>query len=169
MKRHMSAVALVVLVVAGALARAGFAAEPLWKASWITHPTAPLREPIVLHFRRSLQLERKPARYVVHVSAGNRFILYVNGHRVGDGPACGDLPYWRYETLDLAQYLSAGSNLVTATVWNLGIYAPTAQITDRTAFLLQGDGALEAGMSTPTGWMVAIEPGRMAVPRTAGG
>ena len=22
-----------------------------WKASWITHPTAPLREPLVLHFR----------------------------------------------------------------------------------------------------------------------
>jgi alpha-L-rhamnosidase len=54
-------------------------------------------------------------------------------------------------------------------VWNFGIYAPTAQITDRTAFLVQGDGALEAGVSTPTGWMVAIEPGRMAVPRTAGG
>jgi hypothetical protein len=53
-------------------------------------------------------------------------------------------------------------------VWNFGIYAPTAQITDRTAFLVQGDGALEAGVSTPTGWMVAIEPGRMAVPRTAG-
>jgi hypothetical protein len=28
-------------------------------------------------------------------------------------------------------------------VCNFGIYAPTAQITDRTAFLVQGDGALE--------------------------
>ena len=64
---------------------------------------------------------------------------------------------------------SAASNLVTATVWNFGIYAPTAQITGRTAFLVQGDGALEAGVSTPTGWMVAVEPGRIAVPRTAGG
>ena len=150
MKGGVSAVALA-LVVAEALSRVGFAAEPLWKASWITHPTAPLREPIVLHFRRSLQLESKPARYVVHVSADNRFILYVNGHRVGDGPARGDLPHWRYETFDLAPYLSAGSNLVTATVWNFGIYAPAAQITDRTAFLVQGDGALEATVSTPAG------------------
>jgi alpha-L-rhamnosidase len=150
------------------LSGVGFAAEPLWQASWITHPTAPLREPIVLHFRRSLQLESKPARYVVHASADNRFILYVNGHRVGDGPARGDLPHWRYETFDLAPYLSAGSNLVTATVWNFGIYAPAAQITDRTAFLVQGDGALEATVSTPAGWMVAIEPGRTPLPRKAG-
>ncbi len=168
MKRGVSGLALVVLV-AGALSGIGFAAEPLWKASWITHPTAPLREPIVLHFRRTLQLASKPERFVVHVSADNRFILYVNGHRVGDGPARGDLPHWRYETFDLAPYLSAGTNLVTATVWNFGIYAPAAQITDRTAFLVQGDGALEAGVSTPTGWMVAVEPGRAPIPRTAGG
>ena len=168
MKRAVSGLALVVLVVV-ALSGTAFAAEPLWKASWITHPTAPLREPIVLHFRRSLPLDSKPERFVVHVSADNRFILYVNGHRVGDGPARGDLPHWRYETFDLAPYLSAGANLVTATVWNFGIYAPAAQITDRTAFLLQGDGALEAALSTPTGWMVAVEPGRVAVPRTPGG
>jgi hypothetical protein len=69
-KRGIFFVGLVVL-----LSGIGFAAEPLWQASWITHPTALLREPIVLHFRRSLQLESKPARYVVHVSADNGFIL----------------------------------------------------------------------------------------------
>src|SRR5271168_5319682 len=169
MKRHVSSVALVVLVVAGALSSVGFAAEPLWKASWITHPTAPLREPIVLHFRRTLQLDSKPARYVVHVSADNRFILFVDGHRVGDGPARGDLAHWRYETFDLAPYLVVGSNFVTATVWNYGIYAPVAQITDRIAFLLQGDGEPEAEISTPKDWMVEVEPGQKPVPRKAGG
>ena len=169
MRSKVSAFTVVLFMFAAVLPMRVLAAEPQWKASWITHPTAPLREPIVLHFRRSLQLESKPARYVVHVSADNRFILYVNGHRVGDGPARGDLAHWRYETFDLAPYLTAGANLVTATVWNFGIYAPTAQITDRTAFLLQGDGALEADVSTPKGWMVAIEPGRIAVPRTPGG
>ncbi len=150
------------------LARAPFparAADPEWKAMWITHPTAPLREPLVLHFRRALQLNAKPSRYVVHVSADNRFILYVNGHRVGDGPARGDLAHWRYETFDLAEYLTAGSNCVTATVWNFGIYAPVAQITDRAAFLVQGDGPLEAAINTPTDWMVEIEPGQKPVPR----
>jgi alpha-L-rhamnosidase len=167
MKNKVSELALVLFVLA--LPMGATAAEPLWKASWITHPTAPLREPVVLHFRRSLELGSKPARYVVHVSADNRFILYVNGHRVGDGPARGDLPHWRYETFDLAPYLTAGTNLVTATVWNFGIYAPIAQITDRTGFLMQGDGAVEADVGTPKGWMVAIEPGRVALPREPGG
>jgi alpha-L-rhamnosidase len=107
---------LVLFLLAGAFRRPAAAAEPQWKASWITHPTAPLREPLVLHFRRSLQLDSKPARYVVHVSADNRFILYVNGHRVGDGPASGDLAHWRYETFDLADYLRERDTIVTDTV-----------------------------------------------------
>jgi len=139
--------------------------RPPWNASWITHPTAPLREPLVLHFRRTLSLTEKPAHYIVHVSADNRFVLFVNGRRVGDGPARGNLTHWRYETFDLADYLSAGTNYVTATVWNYGIYGPTAQITDRTAFLMQGDTALEAAIDTPKDWMVEAEPGQYPVPR----
>src|SRR5579863_10154781 len=107
-----------------------------WHAAWVTHPTAPLREPLVLHFRRSLELASLPASYKVRVSADNRFILFVNGRRVGDGPARGDLSHWRYERFDLAPFLRAGDNLITATVWNFGVYAPVAQMSDRTAFLL---------------------------------
>jgi alpha-L-rhamnosidase len=161
--------AQVTIAVLVCFALSALGAEPKWQASWITHPTAPLREPLVLHFRRSLELQKKPAHYVVHVSADNRFVLYVNGRRVGDGPARGDLAHWRYETFDLAPYLSAGANLVAATTWNFGIYAPVAQITDRIAFLLQGDGPSEAELSTPKGWMVAIELGRVSVPRRPGG
>ena len=106
----------------------------------MTHPTAPLREPVVLHFRRALTLAAVPASYPVRVSADNRFVLYVNGQRVGDGPARGDLAHWRYERFDLAPLLHAGKNLITATVWNLGVYAPIAQMSDRTAFLLESEG-----------------------------
>ena len=140
-----------------------------WKASWVTHPTAPLREPIVLHFRRALSLAAVPASYPVRVSADNRFILFVNGHRVGDGPARGDLAHWRYERFDLAPLLKAGSNLITATVWNFGVYAPLAQISDRTAFLLESEASGAASISTPESWLVEIEPGQRPVPRVANG
>ena len=60
-----------------------------WTASWISHPTAPLREPIVLHFKKAFSLTTVPAKFVVEVSGDNRFILFVNGERVGDGPARG--------------------------------------------------------------------------------
>ena len=140
-----------------------------WQASWITHPTAPLREPVVLHFRRSLTLAAVPASYPVRVSADNRFILYVNGQRVGDGPARGDLAHWRYERFDLAPLLQPGKNLITATVWNFGIYAPLAQISDRTAFLLESEAGGAASISTPEGWLVEIEPGQRPLPRVANG
>src|ERR1035438_646422 len=117
-----------------------------WEASWISHPAAPLREPLVLHFRRTLTLAAVPASYVVRVSADNRFILFVNGHRAGDGPARGDVAHWRYERFDLAPLLQPGQNLITATVWNFGVYAPIAQMTDRTAFLLESEAAGDASI-----------------------
>jgi len=136
-----------------------------WKAGWITHPTAPLREPLVLHFRRTLNLPMVPAGYQVRVSADNRFILYVNGERVGDGPARGDLGHWRYERYDLAPLLHTGENFITATVWNWGIFAPIAQMSDRTAFLLESEASGNEDISTPNGWQVETEPGRRPLDR----
>lgn len=139
-----------------------------WHAGWITHPTAPLREPIVLHFKCALTLAAVPQSYVVRVSADNRFLLYVNGKRVGDGPARGDLTHWRYERFDLAPLLKAGDNLITATVWNWGVYAAVAQFTDRTAFLLESEATGADGISTrgeKDGWMVEVEPGRQPLGR----
>lgn len=136
-----------------------------WHASWITQPTAPLRDPLVLHFRRSVDLPSAPSSYIVRVSADNRFVLYVNGKRVGDGPARGDLTHWRYEKFDLAPYLKAGSNLITATVWNFGVYAPVAQMSDRTAFLLESEATDGTAISTPKDWQVEIDPGRTPLGR----
>jgi hypothetical protein len=142
-----------------------------WHAAWITHPTAPLREPIVLHFRRNLTLAAVPTSYPVRVSADNRFILYVNDHRVGDGPARGDLTHWRYERFDLASLLKPGENLITATVWNFGVYAPVAQMSDRTAFLLEseanGETSISTGVGDSSGWQVEIEYGHRPLDRSS--
>src|SRR5258708_3386870 len=138
-----------------------------WKAAWITHPTAPLREPLVLRFRRTLELGSVPASYPARVSADNRFVLFVNGNRVGDGPARGDLAHWRYERFDLASFLRPGANLITATVWNFGVYAPVAQVSDSTAFLLESEVSGTGSISTPGGWLVEEEHGQRALDRTS--
>jgi alpha-L-rhamnosidase len=141
-----------------------------WSAIWISHPTAALREPIVLHFRKSIDLAAvPPPHYIVHVSGDRRFLFYVNGQRIGAGPAASDLPHWHYETFDLAPALHAGTNLLTATVWNFGIYSAISQMSDRTAFLMQGDTAQEAGADTNGSWSVAEEPGIAVVPRANDG
>jgi len=145
------------------------APRPHWTAQWISHPTAPLREPITLHFKKSLAIAAIPAHYLVLVSADNRFLLYCNGQRVGDGPARGDLAHWRYETFDLAPFLHPGTNLLAATVWNFGIYAPVAQFSDRTAFLVQGDTKTESDADTNSTWQVEEEAGQVALPRKFNG
>jgi alpha-L-rhamnosidase len=168
-----AAAAVAVALLSGPLPTAAqTAAQPdpphrAWHASWVTHPGAPLREPAVLHFRRALTLDAAPGSYIVRVSADNRFVLYVNGQRVGDGPARGDLDHWRYERFDLAPYLRAGRNLVAATVWNWGVFAPIAQMSDRTAFLLESEATGSDGISTPGGWQVEMEPGHRALDRTS--
>lgn len=141
------------------------AARAKWTASWVTHPTAPLREPIVLHFKKSFAVTNPPAQFRIQVSADNRFVLYLNGERIGDGPARGDLAHWRYQTFDLAPHLKVGENLLTATVWNFAIYAPVAQITNRTAFLVQGDTGAESLVNTNDSWLVEEEKGQSILPR----
>jgi hypothetical protein len=169
--RLLSSVALISLIP-NTFSSAQTVAPPVdpphheWQARWITHPTAPLRDPIVLHFRHGLTLSAMPSSYVVRVSADNRFILFVNGHRVGDGPARGDLIHWRYERFDLAPFLHSGDNVITATVWNWGVYAPIAQFSDRTAFLLESEATGLTSISTPDGWLVKEEKGHRPLDRS---
>ncbi len=128
-----------------------------WPASWVTCPGVSTRDYGVFHFRKTLELAAKPASFVVHVSADNRYRLLVNGQPVGGGPARGDLAHWPYETYDLAPMLKVGKNVLAALVWNMAEHAPVAQQTIATAFLMQGNGTAEAIVNTgvkASGWKV---------------
>jgi alpha-L-rhamnosidase len=139
------------------------ALQGLWKAQWITSPNAPLRDSVVLHFRKLFDISNAPEHFFVHVSADAQFILCVNQQDIGRGPARSDLAHWRYETYDVAKFLHVGKNEISATVWNFGV-VPLAQITDRTAFVLQGDTASEAILNTDSSWEVAEEKGIQTLP-----
>ena len=142
MKTKFRVFTLLALLLTGAVS--GFAQLPpqalagLWKAQWITSPSAPQRDIVVLHFRKVIELPNVPEHFVVHVSADSLFILNVNQREVGRGPARSDLAHWKYETYDLAPFLRPGRNEIAATVWSLGV-STGAQISDRTAFVLRGD------------------------------
>ena len=150
-----------------------FAANPdllteQWSAHWITVPGAPRTEYGVYHFRRTFPLTAKPSSFVVHVSADNRYQLFVNGTRVSSGPARGDLLHWRYETVDIAPHLKAGSNVLAAVVWNFGPEAPMAQVTHETAFLLQGDTQAERAVDTGREWKCTADASYSPIPVRAG-
>src|SRR6187549_393592 len=121
------------------------------EAVWIAPPGMPADSFGVFHARRTFDLPSKPERFVVHVSADNRYRLYVNGEEVSNGPQRWDVMHWRYETVDIAPKLRAGRNVVAALVWNWGAAHPVAQHSLRTGFLLQGDGEREQAINSGGG------------------
>ena len=122
-------------------------------ADWIAPAGIPGDSFTVFHARRTFELTVVPARFVVHVSADNRYRLYVNGLPISSGPQRSDVTHWRYETVDLAPRLRAGRNVIAALVWNWGAARPVAQHSYRTGFLLQGDSPVEATLAnTGAGW-----------------
>ena len=124
-----------------------------WQACWIAPEGAPANEYGVYHFRKTIDLSNAPTKFVVHVSADNRYKLYVNGELVSLGPARSDIYNWAFETVDIAPQLKAGKNTIAAVVWNFAKDAPVAQMSfNRTGFILQGDGEAEQIVNTDDKW-----------------
>jgi alpha-L-rhamnosidase len=161
------------LLSAGALPLAAWAQNNdllrrVWSARWIAVAGAPPTAYGVYHFRRGIDLAAKPRSFPVHVTADNRYQLFVNGRRAAWGPARGDLFHWRYETVDLAPYLDAGRNTLAAIVWNFDELAPEAQITLQTGFLLQGATEAERAADTGPSWKCARNEAYSAIEITNG-
>jgi len=131
----------------------------LWKAQWITSPGKSQRDSVVLHLRKVFEIPRVPEHFFVRVSADSQFLLCLNQHEVGRGPALSDLAHWKFETFDLAPLLQPGRNDLAATVWSFGVLAPLAQISDRTAFVLEGETDSERIVDTDKSWEVEEEKG----------
>ncbi|MDR0792322.1 MAG: alpha-L-rhamnosidase N-terminal domain-containing protein [Chitinophagaceae bacterium] len=124
-----------------------------WQAKWIAVTGAPENEYGVYHFRKNFELSNKPDKFIIHVSADNRYKLFVNGEMVSLGPARGDIYNWSFETVDIASQLRSGKNTIAAVVWNFAEHAPVAQMSfHKTGFIVQGDGAAEQIVNTDKTW-----------------
>ncbi|MFN2438993.1 MAG: alpha-L-rhamnosidase C-terminal domain-containing protein [Chitinophagaceae bacterium] len=123
-----------------------------WNASWIAVPGEEPNSYGIYLFRKNVELSFRPASFVIHVSADNRYKLFVNKKLVSLGPARGDITHWNFETVDIASYLQAGKNIIAAKVWNEAEWRPEAQISLRTGFILQGATAAEQAINTNDSW-----------------
>jgi alpha-L-rhamnosidase len=130
-----------------------------WRASWITAKDAPERDETVIHLRKVIDLATVPGTVPVNVSGDPRYVLHVNGQRVGAGPSRGDIEHWRYRTYDLAPLLKTGKNIVAATIWTFGLKGPMAQITRRTGFIMQGVTPEASAFDTNKTWEAQVDPG----------
>ena len=58
----------------------------------------------IQYFRKEFSLADKPEKFIIHVSADNRYKLYVNGEIVSVGPARSEIYHWQFETVDIAPF-----------------------------------------------------------------
>lgn len=133
----LKAIHLLLLLVAGGILEA---------ADWVGPVEEEAQSFGVYFFRNEFEVEEVPEALEVKVTADNRYRLYLNGEELVYGPAAGDLARWRFETVDLAPKLKAGTNVLAAEVWNFGEHKPVAQVTARTGFRVESTrGDLETG------------------------
>jgi hypothetical protein len=130
-----------------------------WRADWIKVPKTGDNDYGVYYFRKQVTFQNISTTCPVYVSADNCYKLYVNQKLVSTGPAKGDTKHWNYETVDLAPYLKVGDNIVAALVWNDGEYRPTANISLKTAFILQAGIDQGRVLNTGSSWVCIQDTG----------
>ena len=135
-----------------------------WNSQWIVPRNDNGTEYGVYHFRKSIDLKDIPTSFNIQVSADNRYKLYVNGKIVSMGPARCDTYFWNFETVDIAPFLVNGKNSISALVWNEAQYRPEAQISVRTAFILQGKSETEEILNTNETWKCICDKGYQPIP-----
>lgn len=141
----------------------------VWNANWIGVPDAGQSDPGVYLFRKTLNLETVPVSFEIYVTADNRYKLYVNERLVSLGPALGDIENWNYETVNLAPFLKAGENIISAKVWNEGSLKPVSQISLRTGFMLQGANEESQVLNTDDTWKCIRDNSYTFIPQTVTG
>jgi len=123
--------------------------QGVWPAFWVHCPSA-TQPPLVTAYRlRFATGAGVTAR--LHVSADERYELFLDGQRVGRGSERGNFEHWFYETYEIQ--LAAGEHVLVARVWSLGDLSPLAQFSRRPGFLLAAEAPLTETLSTGrAGW-----------------
>src|SRR5690606_31918972 len=81
-------------------------------AGWDRKP----RPPCHGLFRRSFELAAVPVRVPARITADSRYMLFVNGQRVGHGPVRSQPRRLAYDMYDLAPFLQPGRNVIAILV-----------------------------------------------------
>lgn len=119
-----------------------------WPAAWIVPEGTPAL-PMVWAARCRFRVEARHKPIRLHVSADERFELYLDGHLFARGPERGDSLNYFYQTYELTD-LPAGEHLLTARLWAMGEEAPHAQFSFGPAFLLAAEGDWGEALTTGT-------------------
>ena len=135
-----------------------------WTAKWISYPDNSNSQYGVYLFRKEISINTKPDKFIIHVSADNRYKLYINGVYVCNGPARSHLFKWNFESIDISSYLHSGKNIISSIVWNFAEHRPLAQISGHTGLIIQGNSKDEYLINTDASWVVFKDIAYMPLP-----
>ncbi|MEO9478468.1 MAG: hypothetical protein ABJO28_19820 [Maribacter dokdonensis] len=89
-------------------------------ASWVSHPDIKGGEDTAVLFRNTFNITDSKEDFIINISADNHYFLYVNGHFITHGPQLSDIQHYKFETLNLKDYLNKGKNVIAVKVINFG-------------------------------------------------
>jgi len=135
-----------------------------WQANWISVPGTDPNSYGVYYFRKKFEITAIPETFPVHVSADNRYKLFVNEKLVSIGPTRGDIQHWNFETVDISPFLHEGANIIAAQVWNEGELRTEGHISLRSAFILQGTTVESEILNSNKTWKCYHDKGYRAIP-----
>lgn len=122
-----------------------------WKASWIWDDGDPNPWNYWLCARKTFNLNQAPSEAQLHISADTRYVLWVNGERLGGGPVRGWPFAYRYDSYDLRGRLGSGENVIAVLVLHYGV-GTFQSLPTRAGLLVQLDADGQALVKTDTTW-----------------
>ena len=89
-------------------------------AQWIWDDGEPHPLNCFLMFRKNLELPTRPDAALLHITASDRYVLYINGEYVGRGPARSDPRFKSYDTHQIGERLKSGKNVLAVLAYHYG-------------------------------------------------
>ena len=119
-------------------------------ASWVRHSAGQGAK--FFRFRNDFDSDGTPL--AMHVSADERYVLFLDGEEISRGPARGMPSRWFCQKVTASPW--PGRRRLEAVVWTLGEDAPRAQLTNGGGFFLKAEGPYDGALTTGKGrWRAA--------------
>ncbi|MCF6176960.1 MAG: hypothetical protein L3J71_14465 [Victivallaceae bacterium] len=115
-----------------------------WPCHWISG-AANSKSPVGIAYSNHFSL-KQAEKFLIHVTADQRYELFLDGKLISRGPERGSPNSWFYETYEIE--LETGQHNFTALVWSYGKWTPYAQMTIRHGFMLAADNEMGALLNT---------------------
>ncbi len=137
-----------------------------WRGRWIWCEGEENPWNFHLCARKVFELEREPEEASLRITADTRYVVWVNGERLGQGPVRAWPFNYRFDTYNLRGILKAGRNIIAVQVMHAGV-ASFQWLATRGGLLAEVEADREVVAATDSSWKLHEHPGySRSTPRT---